>query len=125
VIRDAVIHLTSEQPLLCDLFSMPRPNDSGLVCTNIRSLDGRRPIFVDHTDSTFFFPYLHVRFLEIPKASAVMPVLPAGDSEAMPDQAPQAAPIPAGAANGHDATNGTDDGDLELDEDFLRRVREV
>ena len=29
-------------------------------------LDGKRPIFIDHTSSTFFFPYLHLRFLEIP-----------------------------------------------------------
>ena len=36
------------------------------MCTNVRMMDGKRPIFIDHTDSTFFFPYLHLRFLEIP-----------------------------------------------------------
>ncbi|MFL5768593.1 MAG: hypothetical protein ACJ765_00770, partial [Chloroflexota bacterium] len=75
----------------------------------LRMMDGRKPIFIDRVESTFFFPYLHIRFLEIlPSASGVAEV--AAPSE-------EAAPPPAPAAEA--------DEDLELDEDFLRRIREV
>lgn len=67
VIRNVCIHVSNEQPLLADLYDMPSSADAGLVCTNVRSMDGKRPIFVDHIESTFFFPYHVVRFLEIPE----------------------------------------------------------
>ena len=69
VIRNVCIHVNNEQPLLCDLYEMPSADDAGLVCTNVRSLDGKRPVFIDQIGSTFFFPYHVVRFLEIPEAS--------------------------------------------------------
>ena len=65
VIKNAVIHLLNEQPLLADLYEMPKALDQGLLCTNLRMMDGKRPVFVDRIESIFFFPYLHVRFLEI------------------------------------------------------------
>ena len=66
MIRNVVIHVSNEQPLLADLYDVPSAADVGLVCTNVRMMDGKRPIFIDHSDSTFFFPNLHIRFLEIP-----------------------------------------------------------
>ena len=114
MIRDAVIHLNNEQPLVADLFELPAATDLGLRCTNLRTLSGKRPVFVDDKDSVFFFPYLHIRFVE---------VLPRSLSEAGED-----VPIPAGMVL-PDGTNGAADealdGDLEIDEDFLRRIREV
>src|SRR5207244_12099543 len=65
VIRNAVIHITNEQPLLADLYDVPTAADVSLVCTNVRMLDGKKPIFVDHSDSIFVFPYLNVRLLEL------------------------------------------------------------
>src|SRR5512141_1283140 len=65
VITGVIVHLLNEQPIVVDLLEMPKPSDAGLVCTNVRTLDGRKPIFVDRGDSTFFFPYLNVRFIEI------------------------------------------------------------
>jgi hypothetical protein len=110
VIRNTVIHLMSEQPLLADLFEMPTTADVTLRCTNLRTLDGRRPVFVDDSGSVFFFPYLHVRFLEIPPASL------AAEGEAG-----------EGADQGAGGPARTDDLELdfEIDEDFLRRVREA
>ena len=32
-------------------------------------MNGKRPVFVDDQHSIFFFPYLHIRFVEIPPAS--------------------------------------------------------
>lgn len=114
VIHNVVLHLNNEQPLLADLFEMPSAADVGLRCTNLRTMNGTRPVFVDDMASVFFFPYLHIRFVEIPPAAFTELDLP------MP------VPVAAGVSDG--GFDGTDDdveGDLEIDEDFLRRIREV
>jgi hypothetical protein len=111
VIRNVVIHIANEQPLLADLYEMPTAADVSLVCTNIRSLDGKKPIFIDHASSVFVFPYLTIRFIEILAGAATgLPEAPADET----------VPAVAQAAADEDL-----DGDLELDEDFLRRIRDV
>ncbi|HET7031208.1 MAG TPA: hypothetical protein VFI34_11900 [Candidatus Limnocylindrales bacterium] len=111
MIRNAVIHISNEQPLIADLYEMPTALDVSLVCTNIRMLDGKKPVFIDHASSVFVFPYATIRFLEIAAGAATGLAQP--EVEALPT-----------AANGHVA-EATDEPDLELDEDFLRRIREV
>jgi hypothetical protein len=113
VIRNAVLHINNEQPLVADLFELPAPSDVGLRCTNLRMLNGKRPIFADDIDSVFFFPYLAIRFIEIPPASVVGTDLP------MPVPVAAAVPVP------ELATPVEADEELEIDEDFLRRIREV
>jgi hypothetical protein len=104
VIRNAVIHLTNEQPLLADLYALPVPGDTVIMCTNLRTMGGKRPVFADHIDSVFYFPYLHVRFLEIPPG--------ADPSKPAPEGKPRLAePEP--------------EVELEIDEDFLKRVRDA
>ena len=111
VIRNVIIHITNEQPLLADLFDMPTAADVSLVCTNVRMLDGKKPIFVAHTDSVFVFPYLNVRRIEIAHdAVAGLPELAPGE--------PVVAPLEL-------VEEVEPDVDLELDEDFLRRIREA
>ena len=112
MIRNVVLHLNNEQPLIVDLFEMPGTLDVGLRCTNMRMMNGKRPVFVDDMASVFFFPYLHIRFVEIPPASMV-------DSD-LPLPVPVAAPLDAAAMADLEV-----EADLEIDEDFLRRVREV
>ena len=107
VIRNAVLHLANEQPLLADLVGMPQASDVTLVCTNLRTLGGKRPIFADHTESTFVFPMAHIRFVEVPPAQAA-----GGSTEASG---------PASVAVGAGETGA----DLEIDEEFLRRIRDA
>jgi hypothetical protein len=111
VIRNSVIHINNEQPILADLYVMPTPADVSLVCTNVRMLDGKKPIFVDRSDSFFVFPYLSIRFIEIMASSATqLPELDSGNGlEAATEPVVDLEPEP----------------ELELDEDFLRRIREV
>jgi hypothetical protein len=122
VIRDVVLHMHNEQPLLADLFEAPSPGDVGLRCTNLRTMNGKRPVFVDDSASIFFFPYLHIRFVEIP---------PGAISNSDPEQAltvdQDRAPRFSGAAAASDGPEPEPalDEDLEIDEDFLRRVREA
>ena len=114
MIRNACIHLNGEQPLLADLFELPLTSDVTLRCTNLRNMNGKRPVFADDSAAVFFFPMIHVRFVEVPPASA------AGDIDL---------PTPIGVAGQLGDGAGKDepglDEDLEIDEDFLRRVREA
>ena len=103
MIRDAVLHLLNEQPLLVDIFETPLPGDTVLVCTNLRTMSKTRPTFADRTDSTFIFAYAQIRFVE----------LPAG------------APVPAPVEPVLAVQSVEPDLDLELDENFLRRVRDL
>lgn len=112
VIRNAVLHIMNEQPLLADLFEAPAPGDVGLRCTNLRTLNGKRPVFVDDSASIFFFPYLHIRFVEIPPGA-----VSGSDPALAVDVIEATAPVPAPEPD--------PEPDLEIDEDFLRRIREV
>ena len=99
----AILHLLNDQPLAVDLLEEPTASDVSVVCTAVRTLDGKRPVFIDFSSSTFVFPMAMVRFVEIPRAE---------------DEAERALPLAA--------QSEADEGDeLEIDEDFLRRVREA
>ncbi|HEX5451541.1 MAG TPA: hypothetical protein VFW86_04055, partial [Candidatus Limnocylindrales bacterium] len=88
----------NDQPVVADLLSDPQTGDMSIICTNVRTLDGRRPVFIDATDSTFVFPYAGIRFVEIPSGKAPKPER--SESSGEPEE-------------------------LEIDEDFLRRVRDA
>jgi hypothetical protein len=115
MIRNVVVHLASEQPLQADLFAMPTPSDVALMCTNLRDMNGKRPVFVDDPASYFIFPLAFVRFVEIPPAS----LRDAGTITEVEYEMPDAHAAEAPAVD-------TDAGaELEIDEDFLRRVRDI
>ena len=99
VIRNVILHLNNEQPLLADLFEAPSPGDVGLRCTNLRMMNGKRPVFVDDIKSIFFFPYLHIRFVEIPPGAITGsdPSMAVDDAEG--DEEPVAQP-PAARSRG-------------------------
>ncbi len=142
VIHNVCIHVANEQPLLADLFDIPTAADAGLVCTNVRMLDGKRPVFIDSSEATFFFPYHVIRFIEIP-AGALDDHVPSPGTgggrsgraagrqhgasgsvgplqDPAMDRPELRLPVPVAAAD-------SDDGDLELeiDEGFLQRIRDI
>jgi hypothetical protein len=94
----AVIHPISDQPLVVDIEEMPTAADVSLVCFNIRTIDGKRPKFIDRKNSTFVFPLASVRFVEVYSGEAGTSEEPGVEVE--PEE-------------------------LEIDEEFLRRVREA
>ena len=116
MIRDAILHIMNEQPLLADVEALPAPSDVAFVCTNVRTMNGTRPVFVDRMESVFVFPYAQIRFIELPEAAraGAEPDGPRDSSgrrqerDARPVEKP-AEPEP----------------ELEIDEDFLRRVRDI
>ena len=66
MIRDAVLHFSGEQPLLCDLRELPAAGDAFVVVTNVRFVDGRKPGFIDRVESWFIYPLSAIRFIELP-----------------------------------------------------------
>ena len=103
MIRDAILHLLNEQPLIVDLPALPVAGDTCVVCSNLRMTSGKRPVWVDRGDNVFVFPLAQVRFLEVP---AVAAEAGASDEMVVADREPD--PV-----------------ELELDEDLLRRIRET
>src|SRR3954469_3777411 len=95
----AVIHPLSDQPLVVDIDELPAPGDVSIVCRNVRTIDNKRPKFIDRRDSSFVFPLNSIRFVEVYSESEGG-ALEEGRTEAEPEE-------------------------LEIDEDFLRRVREA
>ena len=98
----AILHLLNDQPLIAELFVDPKASDAAVICTNLRTIDGKKPVFIDFANSTFAFPMAAIRFIEVLRTGE--------DGERLPAVSHEEAPEPE---------------DLEIDEDFLRRVREA
>jgi hypothetical protein len=94
----------NDQPLTVDLLDEPKPSDQAIVCTNVKTIDGKRPVFIDFSNSTFMFPVSMIRFVEMPREAA---------------EVDGSRPIIVGVGEQDESE------DLEIDEDFLRRVREA
>lgn len=92
----------NDQPLAVDLLEEPTPRDIAVICTNVRAIDGKKPVMIDYTTSTFVFPMVAIRFVEI-----LNPGEEGGQLPVLVEDAPAELE------------------DLEIDEDFLRRVREA
>jgi len=83
MLRDVVVHLHNEQPVLADLLTEPTAQDTCVICTNLRTMNGKQPVFVDRTDSTFVLPMAHIRFIEVHAGT----VLESDSDEAQPADA--------------------------------------
>ena len=106
-LRGAVIHLNNEQPVVADLFEFPTARDVAVVCTNMRTQDGKRPVFIDQSDSIFVIPLAYVRFIELPGGLG-----PEGGEMGPGGVRAKPAAAPAEA-------------EIEIDEEFLRRIRDA
>jgi hypothetical protein len=107
VIRNVVVHMTNEQPLMADLRSLPTSADACLLCTNLRLVGGKKPSFTDALDSWFLIPLTVIRFVEVPQAS--IDDLGGDGRLALPS-----GPVPTPEPMDFDSGN-----------DLLRRMREV
>ncbi len=121
MIRGAVIHFASEQPLVCDMRSLPSAADVCITITNLRYVDGRKPTFIDHADSWFLYPLNQLRFIEIPAnamAGSDLPALPSGE--------PVMDAVDAAVAALDDDPIDIDDPDeARHAEELLRRMRDA
>src|SRR5262245_38094776 len=113
--------MNGEQPLLVDLRTLPSAADACLVCTNMRYMNGKKPSFVDASDSWFLLPLQMVRFVEVPAAeieNSEMLALPAGDLTPT-DTDREFVPTDDFGVPDEDGM------DFESESELLRRMREV
>jgi hypothetical protein len=110
--RDVIVHLQNEQPMLVDLLADPSPSDTSLGCTNLRTMSGQPPVFVERSDSTFMLPLAHVRFVEIRPEGVAAPALESRSRAAAPDTGKSAEAADAQASE-------------ERDSELIRRAREA
>ena len=153
MIKNAVLHPVGEQPMLADLFVSPRPTDVTLLCTNLRTIDGKRPTSIDSQDSLFMIPLATIRFIEVPANQLAAATAGLADTHALPangngrlaqsgnGQGPgtvpeEAALVPIPGSELYSVLRDADEpiemdaGDLpasdpEPDEDLLRRIRDI
>ena len=134
MIRNVILHLHGEQPMKADIESLPTAADAGLLCTNLRTLEDRKPMSTEYLDSVFLLPYNIIRFIEIPRASihaaGLDDNLPGGPVElpASAQAVPDGAHVIVTPAPGRGVAASADDDGLEHlapDEELLRRIREA
>ena len=116
MIQNVRIHLEGELPVLADLNALPGPLDISLLCTNMRTTDGKQPTFIERSASWFVIPLAVVRFVEMP-ASAVEAAIEAAEKESAPIQLPGSREMNVQEEVGAD--------DFEPDEAFLQRIRDI
>jgi hypothetical protein len=142
MLRDIVVHIVNEQPLRADMLFEPLSTDNVLVCRNLRTMNGKKPIMADHADSLFMIPLAQVRFVEIPQAAvdghmADMAAEAASETRNHPFGRGDAAPserlgrltdgrrrVDSTAPPTHSTMAGGEVAD-RLDDDLLRRIREI
>ena len=71
MIKGVLLHLLGEMPLRVDMAELPGPTDTHITCSNVRTVDGKRPSFVEQRGSTFVFPMSTVRLIEMPPPEGV------------------------------------------------------
>jgi hypothetical protein len=113
VITNVIVHLLGEMPILCDLEAVPQSGDRSIRCTNVRTIDGKRPAFVHDPHDTFVMPLSTIRVIE----------LPADGTQARADVAQPATEQPVAAQPAPAAAPEFEDD--EPDEDLLARIRSV
>jgi hypothetical protein len=135
VLKNTVVHPVGEQPMLVDLLVSPKPSDVSLLCTNLRTIDGKKPRSIDKPDALFVIPLATLRFVEVPSvelAAAIAALSSDGQTAASDEQGlvttsgrEQHSVLPdPGAVIELEPGDLLDDGP-EPDEDLLRRIREV
>jgi hypothetical protein len=115
VIPNVILHLINDLPVVADLDDLPAGGDRSVRCTNIRTVDGKRPAFVHDKNSTFIFPMSMIRLIEAPHAgSETSEEFEAQNNglTAIPEVATPPPPPPL-------------DEDEEPDEDLLARMRSI
>ena len=118
MIKGVIVHLANELPIMVDLFEAPGPTASSLRCTNVRTVDGKRPAFVHDARATFLLPWHIIRLIEVPAGAVAMPEVdsrmvvsdPGGavDNDSEPPDEPEPEPF-----------------DEESEEDLLARIRSI
>lgn len=67
-----LIHVTNDDPVLCEVDDLPSPTDQLMVLKNPRRKDGKDLPFIEANVTTLIWPLVRVTFIE---------VMPSGEEE--------------------------------------------
>jgi hypothetical protein len=118
VIKSVIVHLTGELPIMVDLYEAPGPEATSMRCTNVRTVDGKRPAFINDPRATFLLPLHLIRLMEVPAGAVATPEVDGSVVVSDPhgavgqEEEPLDDPEPALL-------------DEEPDEDLLARIRSI
>lgn len=118
MIKSVIVHIANELPIMVDLYEPPSPTASSVRCTNVRTVDGKRPTFIHDPRSTFLLPWHVIRLIEVPAGAASSPeidgrvVVSDQNGTVVDDLEPVDEPEPELV-------------DEEPDEDLLARIRSI
>lgn len=110
VITGVIVHLANDLPIVVDMDELPNAGDRMIRCTNVRTVDGKRPAFVHERGSTFIFPLEMVRLIEITLISEDTALTMQEDYEAR-----------ASSTTGQ----AFDEVDEAAEQDLLARIRQI
>lgn len=105
-----IVHLNNDLPIVVDMDELPAPGDLMVRCTNVRTVDGKRPAFVHERGSTFILPLAIIRLIEVPELSHGSGLAVQADYE-------------PGTSAVHESP--VDEIDEEAEEDLLARIRQI
>jgi hypothetical protein len=60
-----LLHLMNDDPILCEIDSLPTPTDVIVVVKNPRRRDGKDIAYIDSTVTSVVFPMHRVSFIEV------------------------------------------------------------
>ena len=61
----AIVHISNQEPIVCDLADMPNPTDTILTMLSPRKKDGRDLDFIESDVTTLLFPWAGIIYVEI------------------------------------------------------------
>ena len=114
MIRNVVIHLAGKLPVLADLRAVPAPNDVTVLCTNLRTRDGKRPSYIEDGGAWFLLPMHEVTIIELPADALETAAATTADEPIQLPSGPMAEPA-----------DELDTAPLETDEELLARIRQL
>jgi hypothetical protein len=117
VIKDVIVHLTGDLPIVVDLYEAPGPTSTSVRCTNVRTVDGKRPKFIQDPRATFLLAWHLIRLMEVPAGAVSVPEVDGRVVVSDPVDAVSLDPEP-------DAPE-PDTLDEEAEEDLLARIRSI
>ncbi|MDX1663842.1 MAG: hypothetical protein R3272_08610 [Candidatus Promineifilaceae bacterium] len=71
----AIVHISNEEPVLCELEDMPQPNSQFIVVNSPRRRDGNELHYLDEEVSQMVVPWHRINFIQILPSAEVEDVI--------------------------------------------------
>lgn len=60
-----IVHITNEDPVLCEVDQMPEPSDQFVLVNNPRRRDGKDIHYLDDDVTTMLIPWHRINFIQV------------------------------------------------------------